>query len=73
MIESCLVALKVDPSLTEAKSRLAEVLEITGRLQEALDLINEGKVAFCLSVFSHLTIVCSARSSSRSIYRTSGR
>ncbi|KAF8327415.1 uncharacterized protein EI90DRAFT_3127081 [Cantharellus anzutake] len=40
-IESYQWALKVDPSLIEAKSKLAEALEIIGRLQDAFDLINE--------------------------------
>lgn len=39
-----LPALKAAPERTEIKTKLAEVYEITGQLQKALDLINDGTV-----------------------------
>jgi hypothetical protein len=36
------LVLSADPDRVEAKTKLAEVYEITGQLQKALDLVNEG-------------------------------
>jgi hypothetical protein len=35
--------LSAAPDRVEAKTKLAEVYEITGQLQKALDLVNEGE------------------------------